>query len=116
MAALWRRNSGFGAALPGAGEVPSTSWAPLRVSHQKNGAEPDAGVGAGALHHAGVPESRQPVVDGALRAAHQRDQLGVVSTRWVWSSASSTWSSEVRRSATDRVLRRPPAAPAAQAG
>ena len=38
---------------------------------------------------------------------------GVVSTRWVWSSASSTWSSEVRRSATDRALDgpRPPPPP-----
>ncbi len=45
MAAVWRRNSGLGAALPGAGEVPSASRAPLRVSHQKNGAEPDAMYG-----------------------------------------------------------------------
>lgn len=45
MAAVWRRKSGFGVALPGAGEVPSTSRAPLRVSHQKNGAEPEAVYG-----------------------------------------------------------------------
>jgi hypothetical protein len=41
MAVLWRKKSRFGV-LPGAGEVPSTSWAPRRVSHQKNGADPDA--------------------------------------------------------------------------
>ncbi len=32
----------IGVALPGAGEVPPTSWTPRRVSHQKYGAEPDA--------------------------------------------------------------------------
>jgi len=42
MAAVWRRKSGLGWAFPGAGEAPSTTRAPLRVSHQKNGAEPEA--------------------------------------------------------------------------
>jgi hypothetical protein len=37
MAEVWRRKSGLGTALPGAGEVPSTTLAPDRVSHQKNG-------------------------------------------------------------------------------
>ena len=45
MAAVWRRNSGLGVPFPGAGEVPSTKRPPVRVSHQKNGAEPEAGYG-----------------------------------------------------------------------
>jgi hypothetical protein len=42
MAAVWRRKGGFAWASPGAGDVPSTSRAPLRVSQQKCGAEPEA--------------------------------------------------------------------------